>query len=236
MNAVALVQTPTRLEAARSAVQAINAKLADLNRQMADVERNAEASTAVTEAGSRRQERTGLIARLLRVGRVEADAAELRGLNKDLASAEALERRAAAIREGRDAALAELQAEAAALHRLMAPAQRELAEARFEAARDEIEAGPKREYLEAVEMLVAAYAKLSGNGLAHCTLARSLAETYGISVAPLGVDMPMQNLKVNPVPVGFGITRGGGYNVMHFEVGPAIEEAQAEALRRWREL
>ena len=177
-----------------------------------------------------------MIARLLRIGRVESDSAELRGLNKDLASAEMLERQAAAIREGRDAAMAELQAEAAAVHRLLPAAQRELAEARFEAAREEIEAGPKHEYLVAVETMVSAYAKLSGNGLAHCALARHLGQVYGLSAAPLGVDMPMQNLKVHPVPVGFGITRGGGYNVMHFEVGPAIEAAQAEATRRWRDL
>lgn len=222
-----------RLAAAREAHDAILSKLNDLNAQMLAVDRNAEASAATSAAQSLRQQRTGLLARMLRLGRVE-DSAEVRAVDKQLASAEHVERQAAAIAEARAAALAELQAEADVLNAQLPAARRELAEARFEAAGAEIERTVIPAYLAAANRLRDAYAALAGAGRAHHELARELRDVHGVHTGALGQEHPAQRIGINPVPPGFNLSHGGGFNALTYEVGNAIDSARAEALRRWR--
>lgn len=224
---------PSRRAAARAAHDAILAKLREIEAQATAAEANAQGSVAVGNAQSLRQQRAGILGRLLRLGRVEQDD-EMRALNKQIASAENVERQAAAIGEALSSVLAELRAEAANVAATLPAAKRELAEAVFEAATADLTANLLPRYVAAADALRDAYAAVAGAGKAHHQLAAEVREVYGVSVSALGQLNPLLVIGVLPVPIGFGLTSGGGYNVLNFDVSAAIRAAESDAIRRWR--
>jgi hypothetical protein len=223
----------SRVQVAHEALNAIAARLDAINAEAARIASNAQASPATATAQSLRQQRTSLLAKLLKIGRVE-DGADIRDLNEQVATAEQAEKQAQAIADARDTLLAALQIEAAAVDAALPAARRELAEARFAAARDDLQQRLLPAYLAAADHLRDAYAALAGAGRAHYALAAELSEVHGVSVAPLGQVNPLVEVSVTPVPPGFGLSNTGGFNILRFDVGPELFAAQAAALSRWR--
>jgi|GEM_PF-6595275 len=232
MSTVTRTEHRSRLELARAAHDAIVAKLDDINAERVRVENNASASPAVGAASTLRQQRTGLLARLLRLGPVEATP-ESKALDRELARAEDAERQAAAIAEARDTVLAELQVSATDLIPTLAVARREVAEAQFAEAGDDITRRLVPAYRAAVDQMVAAHAALAGGGKAHWSLARELHDDHGVTTGARGQENPPVGISIAP-PIGFDITSGPHFNRLDYELQHAVDAGRADALNRWR--
>lgn len=225
--------TTNRLDAARAALREVHEQIASLDAERARVASAAEpASAATSTAASLKQQRTGLLARMLRLGRVDQREPDVERLSREIVTAEAAAGQAAAVLEARDHVLADLSAQITERHQRLPALQRELAEAQLEAATTEINSELVPQLRAAAGELGAIYGKLLGAGMAHVQLSQEARERHGIAVSSLGNAFPHTRIVLNPV--GFGIEDGGNYNTLLIEMRPAAEAAHADALRRWR--
>ena len=223
----------SQILAARAAYDDLTRQLDAVRAQVARVEAGAApAASAASAAVSLRQQKTGLIARMLRSGRVDTSAPEVRQIDRQLVDAEATERQSAAVAAARAEVLAELQEHYLQLHAQLPAAHRELLLAQFAAAEAEIRSELIPALRTACAALGADYARLVGAGKAHCQMAAELRSQYGASVQPLGVEYPMASFDF--IAVGFGLGDAGGINNVRINVGAELAAAEAKALQRWR--
>jgi hypothetical protein len=232
-SALSVVEEPTRLESARAVLDEITRQLDALHVQIADVEAGAApAAAAAGAAASLRQQKTGMFARMLKLGKVDTAAPEVRAIDKQLADAETVERQSAAVVAARGEVIAELQAQVAELSARLPAARRELALAQFEEAGQDIRNELLPAFRAACAALGSSYARLVGAGSAHSQLARVLREQHGVTGQALGIEFPATS--INIAVVGFGLDGNDGFNNLRVDVRAEIDAAAAEALKRWR--
>jgi hypothetical protein len=232
-NLAHAVTEPTRLESARAALKAVRARRVAIDVQVATVESGAAPSAAAAGAAqSLRQQRTGILARMLKLGRVDTAAPDVVAIDRKLIDAEQTERQSAAVAAARAEVLADLEAQVRAVNEQIPAAHRELLLAQFEAAADEIRRDLIPALRDACAALGVAMAKLAGAGVAHCQLAREIRDQHGDFVQALGSESPIHTLDV--IALGFGIGDNGGYNNSRIAVRTEIIAAAADALARWR--
>ncbi len=223
----------TPLEAARAALKTLTDELASINEAMHQADQSiVPVQQAASAAQGLKQQRKGLFARMLRVGRVDLKDEQARDLSLQIATAEAGVEQTAAVMEAHRDLLAELQQKAAEVHAQMPDALRALAEAQFEAATAEIQLDALPAFLAACDTFGQAYGRLAGLGKAHCELARELTDTHGVMTGGLGTALPM--LAFDVVAIGFGLSAPHAMNVKTIDARDVIEKTQAEALTRWR--
>jgi uncharacterized protein YdcH (DUF465 family) len=233
-NSALAVVEPTRLESARAAFDALQARRAEIDEQIAAVEAGAAPSAAATGAAqSLRQQKTRLFARMLRSGaKVDAASPDVMAIDRKLIDAEQSERQAVAVVAARGEVVADLQAQVRALNEQSQAVHRELLQAQFEAAAHEIHTGLIPAVRVAAAALGVAMARLCGAGVAHNQLARELREKHGLNVQALGTEWPQRQIILNPI--AFGISDNGQFNSLAIDLGTQIDEAAADALNRWR--
>lgn len=221
-----------RLATAQANVADLHDQLAAINERRRLVEQGAApVEAAAGTAQTLRQQLSTAIARMLKAGKVDRGAPELRAIDRALAPAEVSEREAVAVLQTKAILLAELDAEATTLASQLQAARVELLQAQHGAARSEIERELLPSYRRTCEAQASAYARLAGAGQAHCEIARELRDQHGITSPPLGVDYPQGRLIF--VAVGFGLDHGDGFNTIGIDTSAAIAQEAQLARERW---
>ncbi len=227
------MQTTTQLEAARGAFQSLADQLERINVDMRRAEQGVmPIQAAAGAAQSLKQQKRGLLARMLLAGRVDTKAPEVKELDRQIATAEVSAQQSADVLEAMREVMVDLQAQANDVNAKLPAARRALAEAQFEAAAVEIRTDALPAFLAACESLRKAYGRLAGLGTAHCQMAREIQEAHGVTVGPLGSDFPMQVFDITAL--GFGLEASHAMNVKTIDAREDIAQVRSEALARWR--
>lgn len=240
------INEPTRLQAARAAVDEAAARLTDISRQMAELSAAAQRKRDQAAAAmAPKQEKRGILARILKRGGMPelAETTELKALDKRIAQAATDADTATTEAEVIGEMLAELQAESDTIHATMQSLHRELAEAQFEAARAEIEGEALPEFFAAAEAFRQAYGKLVGLGLGHHALHSA---AIGIGAGPgqaIGASLTNAIRLVQIALPGFATEerlrghptlRGHNFVMLQLNVYELTDAIAAEALARWQ--
>lgn len=174
--------TQERLQAAAAAYAEAAARRDSIAQRMRDLQRAADQRRAdVQQFEQPRQERRGLIARLLREGReaTPEERAQLQALDAALIRAQAGISAASDELSAMADIEAELQQEFDALHPTVQRLAAEADEAMFLAAADEIDAQALPRFLEAAEAFRQAMGELLGVGIAHHQMAERFEAKHG---------------------------------------------------------
>jgi len=223
----------TPLNAARDAFQVLVDQLESINQDMRRAEQGVmPVQQAAGTAQSLKQQKRGLLARMLKAGRIDVKAPEIKELDKKIATAEVSAEQSADVLEALREVMADLQSQANDVHAKLPAARRALAEAQFEAAAAEIRTDALPAFVSACEALRKAYGRLAGLGTAHCQMAREILEIHGSTVGAIGSDYPMQVFDITAI--GFGLENAQTFNAKTLDAREDIAQARTEALARWR--
>ena len=186
-----------RLQAARAAIDETEADLQRINLRMRELSAAADRHRAEADrAQAPRQEKRGLLATIFRRGTdaTSDEARRLKEIDRVIATAQAAAGAEADALQVIAEIHADLQREADELHQRRMPMFRELREAQFAAAGEEITSQAMPEFFAAAEAFRQAYGRLCGLGHAHATLAAEVIERFG-----QGPGQPIGHLHACPV-------------------------------------
>lgn len=233
-----------RLQAARAAINETEADLQRINVRMRELSAAADRHRADADrAQAPRQEKRGLLIAIFRRGSdaTSEEARRLKEIDKLIATAQAAAGAEADALQVIAEIQVDLQREADELHQRRLPMFRELREAQFAAAGEEIANQALPEFFAAAEAFRQAYGRLCGLGKAHSTLAAEVIERFGQAPGqPFGhlrenaeLKMALPGFPVEEVLRGHPTLVGSHYNQLTLPAGELVRAAAAEAINRW---
>lgn len=167
-----------RLAAAREKIAVLQKKIAAISEQQRQITENAQTAVSFIERPST-QDRVGFLKNMFSSGK--PDKASIARMRDEVASHAASVTQQQEIETAKNAAIDELNQEIRAFSPDLQSLGREIAEAKIEAAREEIYEQIVPEFRAACETFKRAYAKLAGAGAAHADLAAFVRTNTGIS-------------------------------------------------------